>query len=332
MASRPAVEQLVNGLSSLVDGPRILLDVVTCGVRAVRPLAELLRGHSVSVFQPRMLAADALGMIGGPVALEALVAGLHDSMTRRLDPVLRHAEDAVVDVISRQLARFPDVCATEALLEALRRHPYPGCVEALGRRGDSRVLPLLVERLHDDFSRAAAMDAIRFIGPPAEQALLSALQTSLQPFGREPPSRVAGRAAAAALLGELKCESAETALLEALSDAEAEVREAAAVALVVNYKTDQRTPIAILIDALASENWLRVDAASEALLAAGESAIAHQRRVKAEAPATPGDRRETLETKQLLGRLEGIRLGPCARKTKTDGAFLNPQPEGSCAS
>lgn len=297
------VHGLVERLRDLSDGPRAFFEVVARGTAAVPFLEGLLRGPSTTVFQPRRLAAEALGAIGGPAGVEALLGALADSVGRRLDPQLRFAEDAVIDAIARQLARFPTQRVDEALRAALEEHPYPACALALGRHGDLQALPLLVEALHDDFARPSAQTALLGLGPAAVESLARALRSPRMRHGREGPSRIAGRAAAAALLGELSGAGATSALVEALSDPEREVRQAAAVALSTRQTTPSPDVIDVLVETLGEEEWTRAEAPARVLLALGPPAVARLLAVITRGHSTPEERRRRIRATELLARL-----------------------------
>jgi HEAT repeat protein len=199
----PGAEALVARLRDLQEGPRVLPDIVALGAAALPALERLARGRAESVYQPRCLAADALAMIGGQAAFEALLRTLADSLERRLDPVLREAETAVVNCVAEHLGAIGDARAADLLLQALESHPYRGCARALGRLHEVRAIPRLVQCLDDDVARMAAMDALRGFGRQPEAHLVHALAHPRTRHGVEGATRVAGRAAAASLLGEL---------------------------------------------------------------------------------------------------------------------------------
>ncbi|HVW26939.1 MAG TPA: HEAT repeat domain-containing protein [Polyangiaceae bacterium] len=202
--------------------------------------------------QPRSLAADALGLIRGPVATQALVRALRDSTTRRLDPVLEQAEYVVANRIAENLDHSSDADAVDALLDALRTYPYPGCVKALSRTRERRAIPLLAERLGDDVTRDAAVEGLRRFDPELTQrVLVQTVADRRLDNGVERSDRVWGRAAAVLLLGELGV--ADVELARALDDPQAEVREAAARALSVRGAVDTRA-IDVLVDALGGED------------------------------------------------------------------------------
>jgi HEAT repeat protein len=95
-ADEPTVEVLVRGLDDLARGPAAQALLIALGERAIEPLGRfLLAGPSLHP-QPRMLAAEALGCIGGPRASRALLEALLAGDPRTLPPVLRLSEEARV--------------------------------------------------------------------------------------------------------------------------------------------------------------------------------------------------------------------------------------------
>ncbi len=228
-------EDLIERLKNLHEGPLVLPDVIRLGPAAVPGLESILRGPSQAVPHSRCLAADALGAIGGPVAAAALVRALRDSVTRTLDFVSFEAERVVVDRIADHLSAYRDAEVIEALLDALRLHPYPACARALGRLKDPRAIPLLNECLHDDAARPAAVDALRQFGHDACAPLIRTLIEPRIRQGPEAPSSIDARVAAARLLGGLVqtavAPAVEIALHAALGDRQRTVRIEAAMAL-----------------------------------------------------------------------------------------------------
>jgi HEAT repeat protein len=188
-------------LRSLEGGVRAFGDVVSLGQAAIRPLEELLREPATPICQPRCLAADALAAIGGELGLEALLRALADSLERELSPVLHEAETAVINSIAENLGRLGGGRAADGLLEALRRRPLPEVARSLGRLGEERAIPALVRCLQDDVAREAAVEALRQIGRPALPFLQRTLLQPQLAHGFEGATWIAGRAAAANLLG-----------------------------------------------------------------------------------------------------------------------------------
>lgn len=273
-----SIDDAVRRLADLTLGPRALGDVVRFGPAAVPALERLLRGPPASVHQPRCLGADALAAIAGPAASNALLRALSDSVSRLssggLDPVLAESEALVVSAVADHLAATGLPAAPEALVAALRVRPTAGCIRGLGRLRERRALPLLLECLYCDVSRAPAMDALRQLGAVATSGLTRVLVMPRIVDGLEGPAWVSGRAAAGSLLGELAGEAAVLPLCWALSDPEAEVRQAAALALLRACGAEAASAVApVLIEGLDDGHWPRAHAAARALEALGPPVV-----------------------------------------------------------
>jgi HEAT repeat protein len=229
--SSSEVSRAVGRLRSLVEGPAAFFEVLSLGEAAVPALRALLLGPTESVPQPRCLAADALAALGGDDVEQTLVDALWDSAMRRLDPVLRGAEDVVLNRIALHLGSARSPRASETLLAILRARPLAGCARALGRLHDPRALPLLARCLLDDFAREAAEEALRAFGQSAVPHLTRILLRPCAEHDLEGSSGRRGRAAAATLLGEIGGPATPLPLAWALFDSALEVRVACALAL-----------------------------------------------------------------------------------------------------
>jgi HEAT repeat protein len=251
-ADSPGVTQLVDELKNLHRGSLALPKVIALGESAVPALEAALRAPSQALPQPRALAADALGAIGGDKADAALTRALEDSTARRLDPSFREAEAVVVSRIVTHLSRHERHEAAEALLESLRERPGSACAEALGELRDPRAIPLLVRSLAEDAAREAAMRALRHFGRAPILRLRAALACPQLTGGIESPTNVDARAAAATLLGEL---GERAPLLLALDDSARGVRIAAAMALTESSEGPNPRTLKLLVQALDDPDW-----------------------------------------------------------------------------
>jgi HEAT repeat protein len=224
-------EQLVQALEDLQRGPEAQVRLVILGESAVAPLARFLLGPPGLHAQPRMLAAEALGLIGGARAAEALAAALVAGDLASLDPVVRLSEEAVREVMARELGQLGAPAAVEPLVEALQRFRLVEAGLALARLREPRAVPLLVECLEDPFRRERAGAALVEFGPVGVDALIESLRERRMFDGDEVRPSLERRAESARLLGELGDPRAEPALRESLTDGARDVRVAAAVAL-----------------------------------------------------------------------------------------------------
>jgi len=297
----PDVSALVEQLRDLHDGPRHLAAVVTAGDAAVPWLERLLRGPSQSVAQPRCLAADALGLIGTREAVDALLRALADSTTRRLEPVLDHAEYVVINSIAENLGSCRDRRVVHALIAALTARAYPEAVRALARLGDADAIPVLVERLHADVTREAALDALRGFHAELVRPHLVATVTGGPTQGEtERTDRAWGRAAACTLLGEIG--GGASALRHALTDPSNDVQVAAALALGTSCDWADDV-LRILVNALQTADWQRADDVQTALVGAGSRAVPPLEQAFDGAPRTPSTLRQRSRIIETVRRI-----------------------------
>ncbi len=271
------VEELVEQLKDLHAGELILPEVIALGEPAIPALEALLRGPSEALYHSRRWAADALAGIPGHAATSALIRALRDSITRHPDPVSLEAEDVIINRIADHLAERAAPGAIEALLDALRVRPYSHCASALGRLIDPRAVPRLIDCLYDDVARAAAVDALGKYGERAAAALADVLLEPRSIEGREPPSSIDARAAAARLLSWLADQGvssaqAERVLAVSLHDGERLVRVEAAIALARRPGRPSADVAKTLALALDEPHWVRAEQIAEALALLGAGA------------------------------------------------------------
>ena len=162
----------------------------------------------------RHLAAGALGDLGDPAALDALLAALAGP-----------DEEGVRWRAAEGLARLgePAVAGLAALAEDSDPDVRWKAIVALGEIGDPRAAPALRDRLADPdrFVRGRAVSALARCGVSCLPLVLDALA--------DPDPRI--RQGAAEVLGFLGDPAAVDGLLRALQDPAESVRRAAAVAL-----------------------------------------------------------------------------------------------------
>lgn len=261
-ATASAATRLVARLQNLHNGARALPLIISLGDAAVPALESFLRGPSQALYHPRGRAADALGAIGSPPALEALIRALRDSIAREPEPFCREAEGIVVSRIAESLSRHRSPAVIEALLDALRARPYPACARVAGEMGDSRAIPLLIECLHEDAARSAAMAALLRFNGAAVARLRAVLAMPQVINGMEPPTWIEGRAAAATVLGTLgDCRS----LIRALDDRQRPVRLAAAMGLAGCMGTVPERALHVLLRGLDDQDWSRAQSIMQLL-------------------------------------------------------------------
>jgi HEAT repeat protein len=252
------IEKLVEGLNNLANNAHVLLEVIKCGKKAVKPLVELLLSPPSIFSEPRCLAAEALGMIGGEEATEGLIQVLDLCDLDLLDPQVRFAEETVRNQAARQLGILGDKRAIEPLLECLRKNHSRGAAEALASFREERAIPYIIEMLEDDYAREAASNALLKFDKEAVLPLIETLTTqNFTRFKHETISSVKRRAEAARLLGEIGDPRAIQPLLKMLEDEKREVRLAAALSLLeIGANKDEITKaIPELIVGLNEGDW-----------------------------------------------------------------------------
>jgi MFS family permease/HEAT repeat protein len=222
---------LVARLNNLGEIFRAQGEILAVGRAALPALAAFLAGPPSVFAQPRVAAAECLGIIGGKQALAALLAEVERDHTAIADPVTALAEEAVRNAAARQLARFDDPRVVPTLLAALAAHHLIGAGEALAGLGEAAAIPHLIDCFEDDAKRNPAVEAVRRFGPVGIPLLAEALGTPRLVRDAETPSSLIRRALAAQLLGELNARGALPQLRSALGDGAESVSIAAALAL-----------------------------------------------------------------------------------------------------
>jgi MFS family permease/HEAT repeat protein len=225
------LHSLVARLNNLGEIFRVQGEILAVGRAAVPALAAFLAGPPSVFGQPRVAAAECLGIIGGAQALAALLAEVERDHTAIADPVTALAEETVRNAAARQLARFNDPRVVPALLAALSTHHLIGAGEALAGLGEAAALPHLIDCFEDDAKRNPAVEAVRRFRAIGILSLAEALGTPRQVLDAETPSSLIRRAVAAQLLGELNARAALPQLRFALGDHAQSVSIAAALAL-----------------------------------------------------------------------------------------------------
>ena len=294
-------EELLQALEDLHRGYEAQLQLVFLGEHAVVPLERYLLGPPALHAQPRILAAEALGLIGGARAAEALAAALVAGDLLTLDPVVRLSEEAVREVMARELGRLGGPMAVEPLLEALRRFHLMEAGLALARWRERRAVPLLVDCLEDSFRRERAGAALVEFGPIAVDALIESLGHPRTVDGHEVRPSLERRAESARVLGALGDPRAARALREGLTDEARDVRMAAAVALVSLGNGSDTTLLSGLLEGVRSEDLSGAEECEAALIGIGPEAApavaaalsdeADRAVARGEAAATPALRR-----------------------------------------
>jgi HEAT repeat protein len=267
-------EELVPGLEDLQRGPQVQLLLIAMGEAAVEPLARFLLGPPSLHAEPRGLAAEALGAIGGARATRALLDALLVGDLATLPHVLRLSEEAVRNRVARELSRLGDPRAVEPLLEALRRFHLIEAGRALARFGEVRGVPYLIDCLEDSFIRERAAAALLEFGPAAVGPLIESLGRRRAREEQEVRPSLDRRVESARLLGEIKDPRAEPQLVACLTEEAPEVRVAAAVGLyrlAPGARASEVVPA--LVEGLRSRDPIVADECVEALASIGTAAL-----------------------------------------------------------
>jgi hypothetical protein len=239
------IATLVDRLRSHIDPQEAANRLATAGPRAVAPLRALLVERDTSgVFEPRQLAAQVLHSLGEDDTLLEFVTALHPA-----DSAVEDEGNAVaVSAAGRLLSGSQDPNVRGAIYLLAAWHPPRGVIAALGSFGQADAIPLLIDALYEDFTRAAAEDALRALGSTAVPALIAIAQRGA-PNLRESESRLRQRRSAIGLLAEIGVSERERpAVLRLTSDADQQIAVTACViGLTVGTPVDQRDAIAALI-------------------------------------------------------------------------------------
>jgi HEAT repeat protein len=311
------IEDLVAMLGDLSRNREALPLIILQGERAVPALSDLLLGPPSSIPEPRCLAADALGAIGGEGAVSALIQVLSLYDLRQLDPVLRLAEEAVRNRAAEQLGKLGDRRAAEPLLYALAQEGLREAMRALALFRDERAIPHIVRRLEDPCDRAAAREALLFFGVSAVPALTATVAESRPSAEDEAPISVERRAEAVSLLASMGGKAVIPLLLKALEDVALAVRFEAALGLVSLIGAQaSECALALVARGLLHPSPAVAMRAMDALVEVGDCSIPHilwvgpHRLTPAVGPRQPGD---DIPQVTAIETLERIGSGASAR-------------------
>ncbi len=264
------VEALVRGLDNLNWNLHVQAEIFRLGQRAVPALASFLNGPPSQFPDGRVLAAEALGRIGGEAAFEGLCEALVAHPLEALSPVLRLSEETVQSAVARELGRIGDRRAAPLLLDALRRSRLLGAADALVQWREPDALPWLIEGLEDAFKRDRLSEIILKAGPAAVSHLIATLEHRVMRHGDELLPSIERRAQALKLLGLLDAKEARDAMAAALRDPHEVVRMEAAIALVAVAESALAVVAApALLAGLNHPDFIQRDRCADALVRIG---------------------------------------------------------------
>jgi HEAT repeat protein len=272
---------LVKGLDDLYRNRQVQLMLIMQGEASVEPLIEFLLGPPSLHAEPRCLAAEALGIIGGDRAIEGLIQALTINDTSKSDPAIQLAEETVRNWVAGQLDNVGDRRAIPALLDALRRFRLTNAATALARFSVVEAIAEIIKLLEDDFIRDRLAVALRIFGRAAMPYLMETLFTKRYFDLDEHPTSIRRRACAAQLLGELQDSAANAALPVLLTDDAEPVRFEAALALLTQLGIEKPEQdgrlIAILLASLDGADFEAILRCQDCLCAAGPVVLLHLR-------------------------------------------------------
>jgi HEAT repeat protein len=200
MSKERDVEQAIRKLKSFREGEQGILDVIACGGKAIPALRRMLFEREPSgLFQVRCRVVAALAALK---AHEVLIDFL-EADRGIADPVERLGEDAVINCAARALANVRERRALEVLLVLASRPALTGVIAALGALKKAEAIPVLIDALEDDASRATAESALKKLGSTARNALLAAASSGTSAGQQESESRRRQRRSALRVLARI---------------------------------------------------------------------------------------------------------------------------------
>jgi HEAT repeat protein len=276
---------LVKGLDDLYRNRQVQLLLILQGEAAVEPLIEFLLGPPSLHAEPRCLAAEALGVIGGDRAVEGLIQALTVNDVSTSDPAIQLAEETVRNWVAGQLDSLGDRRAIPALLNALRRFHLTNAATALARFSVVEAIAEIIKMLEDDFIRGRLVEALQIYGRAAIPYLVETIWIKRYFDGEEHPASVRRRACVARLLGGFGDAGVNTQLSKLLTDDAGPVRFEAALALLAQGEPDNPEQaaevISVLLGALDAGDFDATVRCRDALCASGPAILPHLREVLA---------------------------------------------------
>jgi len=222
---------IVYGLDSTILRYKIQRELIALGNFSVKPLISFLMADTTFEHEPRCLAAEALGIIGGEEATEGLISALLRPFDAK-DPVLKLEEESVRDCICHALESIGDARTIPALLFALETYHLVGAGEALAGFKEKKAIPILIKMLEDSFKRIRISDTIIKFGRDAAGELVKTTKIKEVNQGYEMLPSIERRAEAARLLGLIGDKDSAVFLVDLLDDEQSVVRFESAISLI----------------------------------------------------------------------------------------------------
>jgi len=266
--------ELAEGLNDLHRGESIQIRLISLGRSAVAALEDFML-RSPGNLRPRRLAVEALRVIGGQEAFNALVKSLF-AFTEIDDPVKALEEEAVKNIIAAQLKHFGKV-ASEPLMKALTEQHLIGAGESLAELGEKPAIPYIVDMLKDSFKRPRAADALLKFGSDATEDLLNTIRNKKMENDSEPLPSIERRAEAAKLLGLIGETKGFPDLLGCLYDEQGPVRFETALSLVLLMREKAPQKAIEVINSFVDKLTFEKRSRAEEILCSTNTSKAHFR-------------------------------------------------------
>ena len=268
--------ELVAQLNDLSINERVFLEILPSGQAAVPLLVELLLSKPSLHPQPRCLAAEALGILGGPAAVQGLIEVVTRYCLEDLEPVVAMSEKAVKNRACLELGRLKAAEAILPLLRALRENHLEGAALALTQLRVRVAIPLLVECLEQDMIRNTISECLLKFSQDSIGSLRETVVEKHVEDAVETNRSVARRAEATRLLGILEEDHARDVLRELLQDKAEKVQRNAALALFQwGDEFEKKECLPVLLTALEKGNWLEQNLCEEAIRSFGIPSLLH---------------------------------------------------------
>jgi hypothetical protein len=184
------------------------------------------------------------------------------------DPVIRFAEDSVINAAARALRLDFSADAYAALLELAQQRCLPGVLETLALYRRTESIPCFLRALESDLARSAAMQSLQLFGQAAQPYLWTeALRPEPGPPDRENASSLHRRRACLKLLEPLTLSALEREkLLDLLFETDSElVMNAGAILLSSSNQQERAAAYRRFRAALPHVDWWLRDELMELL-------------------------------------------------------------------
>jgi HEAT repeat protein len=331
---RQHIKELVAKLNDLSACDKGFLKIIPYGSAAVPSLVELLLSGPSLHPQPRCLAAEALGILGGAKANQGLINVLSRYPLDQLNPQLRMSERAVRNRACLELARLEADEAIFPLLRELRENRLEGAARALTLLRVKPAIPMLVECLEDDFVRQAAAEGLAEFSPDSIRCLRETVFQKKIIEEAETSGSVSRRAEAVRLLAELDFDFSKSLFKQLQKEEPDPVRFNAAMALVAKgNEEEKREVLQTLLDFRERGDWRQQTLSEEAILSLGMKTLEQLlREAECQSQSQDGTQGPRLSSSQAAIVRKIVQTGNLgkARRTKAHSAVSNDDDVRDC--